>query len=260
MMRFACGVEYDGVGYSGWQRQSHARSVQAEVEAAISRVANHPLNVICAGRTDAGVHATSQVIHFDSDAERSERSWLLGANANLQAGTRIQWVRAVDDQFHARFSATARSYRYVILNSEVPGALLRKRVAWEHHPLDEVLMQEGAGYLLGRHDFSSFRAMACQAHSPVRTVHRLDITRSSRFVYLDIEANAFLHHMVRNIAGVLISVGRGDQSASWVESILAKRDRRQGGVTAPAQGLYLVGVRYPQRYCIAAQAYLPVFG
>ncbi|HHJ17846.1 MAG TPA: tRNA pseudouridine(38-40) synthase TruA [Gammaproteobacteria bacterium] len=259
-MRIACGVEYDGSGFHGWQRQPHARSVQEDIETALSKVADHPLQVVCAGRTDAGVHATWQIIHFDTRSERSERSWMLGANANLPADVRLLWARAVDDDFHARFSAQARSYRYVIFNREVRSARLRHQVTWQHQSLDSERMQEGARHLLGEHDFSSFRALACQAHSPVRTIRRLALARHGDYLYLDVEANAFLHHMVRNIAGVLMAVGRGEQAPDWVREILERRDRRQGGVTAPATGLYLVGVQYPAQYGIAAQGAVPAFG
>jgi len=259
-MRISCAVEYDGAGFSGWQRQDHSRSVQGDVEAALSRVADHPVQVCCAGRTDAGVHATWQVIHFDTRSERSERSWLLGTNANLRKDVRLLWAREIQDDFHARFSAQARRYRYVILNREVASALLRNQVTWDHRQLDEARMQAGAGHLLGEHDFSSFRAVACQARSPVRTVHRLEIARSGEYLYLDVEANAFLHHMVRNIAGVLMAVGRGEQSPGWVKEILEHRDRTRGGVTAPAQGLYLVGVKYPEQYAIEPRGVVPMFG
>ncbi len=259
-MRFACAVEYDGAGFSGWQRQDHARSVQEAVEKALSFVADHAVQVTCAGRTDAGVHATWQIIHFDTRAERSLRSWQLGANANLPADTRLLRVQPVADDFHARFSAQARRYRYVILNREVPSALLRQRVTWEHRPLDVECMAAGAQHLLGEHDFSSFRALACQARSPVRTVQRLEVTRSGDLLYLDVQANAFLHHMVRNIAGVLITVGRGERPADWIAEVLAHRDRTRGGVTAPASGLYLVGVSYPDRFSIAPEGVLPEYG
>lgn len=258
-MRFACGIEYDGTRFSGWQKQVHALSVQATVEAALSRVADHPVKIFCAGRTDAGVHATGQVIHFETEAERSSRSWILGSNANLPADVRLIWIKSVDSEFHARFSALARSYRYVILNRDVPSALLRQRTTWRHGLLDEARMRAGAYFLVGEQDFSSFRAIACQAKSPVRTVHRLEVTRRGDFVYLDVEANAFLHHMVRNIAGVLIAVGCGERDPAWVQEILHRRDRTQGGVTAPAAGLYLVGVRYPAQYGIAPVAALPAF-
>ena len=259
-MRIVCRVEYNGAGFYGWQRQPHARSVQADIEAALSRVANQPVQVVCAGRTDSGVHATGQIIHFDSPVERSERSWMLGANANLPDDARLLWARTVDDDFHARFSAQERSYRYIILNREVRSALLHRQVTWHYQPLEVSRMQEGARYLLGEHDFSSFRALACQAHSPVRTIHRLDVTRSGDYLYLDVVANAFLHHMVRNIAGVLMAVGHGAQKPGWVQEILDRRDRTQGGVTAPADGLYLVGVRYPEHYGLAPFGDVPEFG
>ncbi len=259
-MRIACAVEYDGSGFFGWQRQNHARSVQGDVEAALSKVADHEVRVVCAGRTDSGVHASWQIIHFDSQVERSERSWVLGTNANLPNDVGLLWAREVDDDFHARFSAQARRYRYVILNREVASALLHGRTTWVHQALDVSRMQEGTRYLLGEHDFSSFRALACQAKSPLRTIYRLDIKRSGTFLYLDVEANAFLHHMVRNIAGVLLAVGRGVQNSQWVEDILDKRDRTQGGVTAPASGLYLVGVSYPEKYGIEPLGVVPEFG
>ncbi|MEN8761334.1 MAG: tRNA pseudouridine(38-40) synthase TruA [Thiogranum sp.] len=259
-MRIACAVEYDGSGFCGWQRQDHARSVQADVEAALSKVADHEVRVVCAGRTDSGVHACWQIIHFDTGAERSERSWLLGTNANLPDDAGLLWAREVDEDFHARFSAQTRRYRYVIFNREVPSVLLHRRATWVHQVLDVSRMQEAAHYLLGEHDFSSFRALACQAKSPVRTIYRLDIKRSGAYLYLDVEANAFLHHMVRNIAGALLAVGRGVQNSHWIRDVLDKRDRTQGGVTAPASGLYLVGVRYADRFGIEPLGAVPEFG
>lgn len=260
MTRYVCAVEYDGAGFCGWQRQDHAPSVQARVEQAISKVADHAVKVICAGRTDTGVHATWQIIHFDSDASRSDRSWVLGTNANLPDGVCLLSAQPVDTAFHARFSAQSRRYRYVILNRGVPSALLRHRVCWQHRLLDTGLMQQGADLLVGEHDFSSFRAVACQAKNPVRTVQRLEVTRSGDFLYLDIQANAFLHHMVRNIAGVLMTVGCGERPVEWVREILALRDRTRGGVTAPASGLYLVGVGYPEAFGVASEGVVPVYG
>lgn len=259
-MRFACAVEYDGSDFSGWQRQDHARSVQADIEAALSKVADHPVHTRCAGRTDAGVHATWQIIHFETHARRSERSWLLGTNSNLPPDVRLLSINPVGDGFHARFSALARRYRYVILSRSVASALLRNRVTWTHQILDETRVSAAAEYLVGEHDFSSFRAVACQAKSPVRTVYCLDVSRRGDYLYLDIEANAFLHHMVRNIAGVLMAVGGGERDPDWVGDVLHRRDRAQGGVTAPAAGLYLVGVRYPQEHGIAPLGALPEFG
>ena len=260
MTRVVCAVEYDGAGFCGWQRQDHAPSVQARVEQALSKVANQAVKVVCAGRTDTGVHATWQVIHFDTDAERSPRSWVLGANANLPRSVRLLSAQPVDGRFHARFSALSRSYHYVILNRQVRTALLSQRVSWHYHPLDAGLMQQAAELLHGEHDFSSFRTVACQAHNPVRTIQRLAIRRSGDFLYLDIQANAFLHHMVRNIAGVLMTVGSGKRPVAWVSEILALRDRTRGGVTAPASGLYLVGVEYPQIFGIASTGVIPIYG
>jgi tRNA pseudouridine38-40 synthase len=188
------------------------------------------------------------------------RAWLLGANANLPGEVRLLWAKPVNDGFHARFSAQSRRYRYVILNRDVPGALLRDRATWEHRPLDVTLMQRGAAHLIGEHDFSSFRAVACQAKSPVRELQRLEVVRSRHLLYLDVQANAFLHHMVRNIAGVLMAVGAGERPVEWVPEVLAHRDRTLGGVTAPASGLYLVGVSYPKVYGICDHGVLPEFG
>lgn len=259
-VRLALGIEYDGSAYCGWQTQSHAPSVQDAVEDALSVVADHRVRVTCAGRTDSGVHATSQVVHFDTEAVRKVRSWTLGANANLPDDITIMWARAVEETFHARFKAVARQYRYVILNQSVRPALLKHRVNWEHNPLDVQSMAEAAACLRGEHDFSSFRAVACQARHPVRTVHSLTITRSGDFAYIDIVANGFLHHMVRAIAGTLMAVGRGERPASWVREVLEARDRTSGGVTAPASGLYLVGVRYPESFNLPQGACLPVYG
>ncbi|WJW74514.1 tRNA pseudouridine(38-40) synthase TruA [Thiohalobacter sp. IOR34] len=259
-MRIALGIEYDGSGYCGWQRQKHAPSVQEVVEQALSRVADHPVEVTCAGRTDTGVHATAQVAHFDTEAVRELHSWLLGGNSNLPPAVSITWVKAVAADFHARFSARGRQYRYVILNRLARPALLHQRVCWEHRPLDVAAMQAAARALLGEHDFSAFRAVGCQARHAVRTLHRLELARSGDFIYLDIEANAFLHHMVRNIAGTLMAVGRGDRPVDWVAEVLAGRDRTLGGVTAPAAGLYFVHVHYPEDYGLALAPRLPLFG
>lgn len=248
-MRIAMGVEYDGTAYHGWQLQkSGVVTVQQELEAAISKVADHPVRLICAGRTDTGVHGSGQVVHFDSEAVRSERSWLLGTNVNLSPSVNVNWVCPVSDEFHARFSATSRSYRYLILNRSTRSSLWRDRAVWIHHPLDETRMQAAAVALLGTHDFSSFRAVGCQAKSPVRTISRLAVFRQEDRVVIEITANAFLHHMVRNIAGVLIAIGKGDQPVDWCRQVMEYRDRNLGGVTAPPQGLYLVDVGYPEGF------------
>lgn len=246
-MRYAAGVEYNGAAFHGWEiQQPEIRTVQGMVEAALSKVANHFVRITTAGRTDTGVHASGQVIHFDSEADRSERSWLYGANANLPADVSLSWVRPVADEFHARFSALSRSYRYVIFNRPVRSALSVQERTWVYRPLDVERMQEGANHLLGEHDFNAYRAVACQAHSPVRTIHRLDVSRHGEEVHIEVRANAFLHHMVRNIAGVLIAIGGGLQEPEWAREVLELRDRTQGGVTAPPEGLTLVAVEYPQ--------------
>ncbi|MBI5461267.1 MAG: tRNA pseudouridine(38-40) synthase TruA [Gammaproteobacteria bacterium] len=259
-MRIAMGIEYDGSLFSGWQRQAHATGIQEVLERALSKVADHPVAVVCAGRTDAGVHASAQVVHFDSAAPRAMRAWMLGVTCNLPPEVCVTWAQPVAEDFHARFSAVGRQYRYIILNRTVRPSLLRQRVCWEHAPLDVARMAEASHCLIGVHDFSSFRAQACQAKHPQREVYSLDIRRHGEFIYLDIAANAFLHHMVRNIAGTLMAAGRGDQPVEWVQSVLEARDRTVGGITASAAGLYLVQVRYPERFGVPQIAQLPCLG
>ncbi|HED38955.1 MAG TPA: tRNA pseudouridine(38-40) synthase TruA [Chromatiales bacterium] len=254
-MRIALGVEYDGANFNGWQIQAQGQgySVQGRVEQALAKVANHEVRTFCAGRTDSGVHATGQIIHFDSEAVRKARGWVLGANAHLPDDVAVIWAKPVSDAFHARFSAQRRRYRYVIYSRPVRPTFLARRVTWEYRTLDIERMQAAASYLLGEHDFSSFRAYGCQAKSPVRTVHELKLSRSGErgeFIMLDIEANAFLHHMVRNIVGVLSAIGAGERPVEWAREVLEYRDRKLGGVTAPPYGLYLVGVEYPEEFGI----------
>ena len=247
-MKYAARIEYDGTAFCGWQRQNHSPSVQEHVEKALSKVANHAIEVICAGRTDTGVHGVGQIIHFSSDAERTLRSWVMGGNANLPKSISIVWLKPVKNDFHARFSALSRSYRYVICNREVRPSFLAWRTTWEYRPLDAERMQQAAQYLVGEHDFSSYRAVACQAKSPVRTLHRLEVSRQNEMVFIDVEANAFLHHMVRNIAGVLMTIGCGEQAPVWANEVLEHRDRRLGGVTAHPSGLYFMSVKYPAEF------------
>jgi tRNA pseudouridine38-40 synthase len=246
--RIAMGVEYDGAAYSGWQLQHHADTVQGRLEAAVGRVADRPVRVHCAGRTDAGVHAEGQVVHFDTAARRSERSWVLGTNSNLPDDIAVRWARPVAPDFHARFSATGRHYRYLILCRATRSALWRGRAVWTHKRLDLARMRAAAGLLVGRHDFTSFRALACQAKSPVRTLRYLRIGRRGELLSLHLGADGFLHHMVRNIAGVLMAIGSGEAPVDWAAELLALRDRARGGVTAPPHGLYLTAVDYPERY------------
>jgi tRNA pseudouridine38-40 synthase len=251
-MRVAAGVEYCGAGFAGWQLQRGVETVQQSVERALSLVADDPIRVITAGRTDTGVHACCQVIHFDTRRERSERAWVRGATSNLPDGVAILWAKAVDQEFHARFSAIERRYRYLILNRPIRPTYLDGRVTWEYRPLEVTRMQEAARYLIGTHDFNAFRASACQAKSPVRELRRLAITRRDDMVCIEAHANAFLHHMVRNIAGVLMTIGCGERPPEWAQEVLLARDRSLGGVTAPPDGLYLSGVLYPDHFRIPA--------
>lgn len=245
-MRLAVGIEYDGSGFFGWQRQRQSPTVQECLERALGRVANHAVTLHCAGRTDTGVHACCQVAHFDTLAQREERSWVLGTNTYLAPGISLLWARPVNEAFHARFSARRRRYRYRIVNRWVRPAIERGRVAWIRRPLNVERMHSAAQGLVGEHDFSSFRAMGCQARSPVRTVHSVAVSRRDCEVTIDIEANAFVYHMVRNVAGVLLSIGAGQRPPEWLNKVLEARDRNAAGVTAPAQGLYFMAVDYPE--------------
>ncbi len=250
MSRFAAMVEYDGRGFCGWQRQRGQQTVQQTVEQAISRVANHEVGLIAAGRTDTGVHACGQVIHFDTDSVREPYQWLRGSNSFLPDSIRLQWIDAVDDSFHARFSASSRYYRFIVLNHPVGSALYSGRTTVIRRSLEIESMRRAAMALVGRHDFTSYRAVACQAQSPEREITRLEISRHGDWISFDIEADGFLHHMVRNIVGTLVEVGAGDRQVDWPAHVLAGRDRRLAGVTAEPFGLYLVAVTYPCEYAI----------
>lgn len=242
--RWAFGVEYDGSGYVGWQRQKDGCSVQAIVEEALGWVAGHPVDLQCAGRTDAGVHACGQVIHLDTPARRTSRNWLLGGNTHLPGSIGLLWAIPVPENFHARFSARSRRYRYIIANQGLRPAIQASGVAWWRYPLDVERMHEAAQALCGQHDFTSLRAVACQAKSARKTIHSIRVWRRDQFVVLDIHANAFLHHMVRNIAGLLLPIGEGRWEIQRVQEVLAARDRRASGMTAPAGGLYFLGAEY----------------
>lgn len=250
MSRIVLGIEYDGSAFFGWQHQPGRRTVQDELERALSIVANERVTVICAGRTDTGVHAFEQVVHFDTRAVRDLHGWQMGGNSNLPEDVRITWAKTAVDDFHARYSALARFYRYIILNRPMKSALLRRQVTWCYHPLDERKMHLAAQHLIGDHDFSSFRAQGCQSRSPRRMMYFIDVYRKQDKVIMDISANAFVHHMVRNIAGVLMEIGMGKQSVDWPRRLLEIKNREKGGVTAPPDGLYLGGVCYPERYGI----------
>ena len=246
--RIAVGLEYDGSDFVGWQVQRLGRSVQGALEAAVSAVADETVSVTGAGRTDAGVHARYQVAHFDTHARRSSRQWLLGTNSNLPEDVAVQWVRFVDEGFHARLVATARRYRYRILERKTRSALLRHRSWWQRETLDCAAMTAAASALLGERDFSAFRAAGCQSKTPMRRLTSIALYRAGGLLHLEFEANAFLQHMVRNLVGVLVEVGRGAAPPGWAAEVLATRDRTRAGVTAPALGLTLVGVRYPSRF------------
>ncbi len=258
--RYALGLEYDGTAFVGWQRQPAQRSVQEVLEAALSVIADESLGVVAAGRTDAGVHASGQVVHFDTTRTRPLRAWTLGANVHLPDDVAVRWAQPVGPDFHARFGATGRTYRYLICERTCRPALLRRHAAWTHRPLEVGAMQAAAEVLVGQHDFSAFRAAGCQAHSPVRTLRRITVRRCGDLVLFEVEANAFLQHMVRNLVGSLCRIGRGERDADWLEGVLAARDRRLAGPTAPARGLTLSGVEYPRAFALpGAQAHaLPI--
>ena len=247
-MRVALGIEYDGTDFFGWQRLAQGPSVQAEVESALSFVADHPVETTCAGRTDAGVHARCQVVHFDTRAIREPRAWMLGATTRLPRAVAVLWAQAMPDDFHARFSARARRYRYAILNRAVRPALDARFLSWERMPLDAEAMHTAAQALVGEQDFSSFRAVSCQARHARRNVTAVGVRREGEQVIVEIEANAFLHHMVRNIVGSLLEVGRGERPAGWIAELLTARDRSIAGVTATPQGLTFTGPRYPAEW------------
>lgn len=250
-MRFAACVEYLGSRFHGWQAQKqNVRTVQECVEHALSKVADEPIKIITAGRTDTGVHATGQIIHFDSDIQRSDFAWVRGGNTNLPQDVRIQWVQPINDDFHARFSAINRSYRYIIYNHFAHSAVHADISTFEYRKLDAALMRQAGKVLIGEHDFSSFRAAGCQAKSPVRTVLDFALNRQGKWLWFDIKANAFLQHMVRNIAGVLLEIGCGERQVAWMTEVLEHRDRTKGGITALPNGLYLTGVEYPQQFNI----------
>lgn len=257
-MRLALGIEYDGSGFSGWQRltqpgETGLPTVQSAVEDALSTVADHPVQVTCAGRTDAGVHAACQVVHFDSEAVREPRGWMLGATGRLPEAVCVRWCVPVVDDFHARFSAVARRYRYRLLNRAVRPALQRQWLSWERRPLDADAMHAAAQALLGENDFTSFRTVHCQAPHARRDLQRIRVRREGDVLDIDVQANAFLHHMVRNIVGSLVEVGAGERPPSWIADVLAARDRTAAGPTAPPQGLVFAGPLYPRSWNLPAE-------
>ncbi|GAA5218952.1 tRNA pseudouridine(38-40) synthase TruA [Corallincola platygyrae] len=258
-MRLALGIEYDGSHYNGWQRQKHSLGIQQVLEEAISSIANEPIELVCAGRTDAGVHATGQVVHFDTNAVRDMGAWTLGVNSKLPDDIAVVWGKEVSDQFHARFTAFARRYRYIIYNESLRPGILRRGVSHYHLPLDAELMHKAAQCLVGENDFTSFRAVHCQSNSPMRNLHHITVERRGSYIFVDVKANAFLHHMVRNIVGSLIVVGEGEEPWTWMEHVLHLKDRCQAGATAKPNGLYLVDVSYPDDYTLPTRPMGPLF-
>lgn len=247
-MRIALGLSYNGAGFEGWQSQPSRNTVQDRLEAALGSVADAPVRVVAAGRTDTGVHASAQVCHFDVQATRPVTAWIRGTNAYLPASIAVQWATDIDEAFHARFSAVARSYVYVLYNHSVRPALFANQVGWFHQPLDVTAMQRAASLLIGKHDFSVFRSSECQAAHPVRIMERCELQKHDNYIVFRFTANAFLHHMIRNIVGSLVYVGKGAQRPEWFEELLQARDRRVAAPTFSSAGLYLADVRYPDEW------------
>jgi tRNA pseudouridine38-40 synthase len=246
-MKIMMGVEYVGTHFFGWQIQKDGiRTVQLEVEKSLSKIANHDIRVFCSGRTDSGVHAYQQIIHFETSSIRSEKAWVLGGNRFLPDDVNFLFAKVVDDNFHARFNAFARRYNYKIYNSPIRSSIKHNKYLWEPRKLSVENMQIAANYLIGEYDFSSFRGINCQAKTPIKTIEFIKITKENEVITIDIKANAFLHHMVRNIVGTLLKIGYGDKPTRWMSDVLEKKDRKSAGMTAPACGLYFVKAFYPK--------------
>jgi tRNA pseudouridine38-40 synthase len=259
-MRLALGVEYDGSGFHGWQSQPRAKTIQSTLEIALTRIANEPIHIICAGRTDAKVHATHQVIHFDTQANRKLVAWIAGTNSHLPHSISVQWAAQVESDFHARFSALSRRYHYVIYNYPIRSSLYNSFTNWVREELEVQKMQVAAQSLLGEHDFTSFRSAECQSKSPMRHVFAIDVIRLKRFIIVEIIANSFLHHMVRNIVGALLEIGLGRKPVDWCQELLVAKNRTAASKTALPSGLYLTGVRYADSYQLPVYSSNPISG
>jgi len=246
--RLAMQIEYMGKNFSGWQRQPGQRCVQSELEKALSTIADQPIEVTCSGRTDKGVHSLGQIIHFDTHAQRDLRGWLLGVNSIMPDDVSVSWVQLVPNDFHARFTATARTYRYLILNTLSRSALYSERALWVYHPLDAKKMHNAAQMFLGEQDFSSLRGSDCQSNTPFRNIRKISVTRKQNWIEIEVTANAFLHHMVRNIVGSLLEIGLEKKPTAWIRQMLAAKDRKLAGITAAAHGLYFIKAHYPQQF------------
>lgn len=258
-MRIALGIEYSGQNYYGWQRQQGMPTVQGQLEKSLSQIADHPVELTCAGRTDAGVHATGQVVHFDTQVTRAEPAWTLGVNSNLAKDIAVRWAQPVEETFDARFSATARRYRYIIYNSPTRPAILAPGVTHIYHQLDVHRMQAATPFLLGEHDFSAFRAAHCQSNTPYRDLQHIEVTQRGCYIMVEVMANAFLYHMVRNIVGSLIIIGQGEQEPQWMQELLLTKDRTLAAATAKPNGLYLVDVTYPAQFNLPRWSWGPAF-
>ena len=258
-MKIALGIEYQGTNYYGWQRQENVRSIQEQLENALSIIANEKIEIFCAGRTDSGVSGTGQVVHFETSAVRPDKAWTFGTNANLPDDIAVTWAKKVDDEFHARFSAMARRYRYILYCNKLRSAILHGGITHCYLDLDAEKMHQAGQYLLGEHDFSSFRAAQCQSNTPWRNVHHLSVTRIGQYIIVDIQANAFVHHMVRNIVGSLIEVGADKESIEWMKWLLEQKNRQLAAPTAKPDGLYLVDVIYPEKFGLPKSHLGPLF-
>ncbi len=255
-MRIALFLEYDGSGFHGWQYQPNLRTVQGELEKALAKIADTPIQTFCAGRTDKGVHAKYQVIHFDTLADRPMSAWVLGTNHFLSKDMSVRYAQEVSEAFHARYSALSRTYEYWIDNRPTHPAIKRHHVTWFPRPLDQMRMHEATQYLVGEHNFNAFRAAECQAQHPIRHIYHIALTREDHYIVLTVTANAFLHHMVRNIVGTLLPIGWNEKPVEWIKEVLQAKKRAHAGVTAPAEGLYLTKVNYPPNLLEPAQCLL----
>ncbi len=261
LQKIVASIEYDGAKYSGWQKQNSPfqETVQGKLEAALSKIADNAIKTYCAGRTDAGVHATTQVVHFETRIDRGVKAWEVGTNSFLPPSIRVIWSKPVKNEFHARFSAEARRYHYIIQERKTKSAVLAGKITQSRVQLNSEAMNLAATSLIGEQDFSAFRAAGCQSKTPFRNVISAKIVRQGTFLVFDIKANAFLQHMVRNIVGALLEIGREERKPSWLGELLEGRDRSLGAITAPPDGLYLVGVQYPEEFTIPSGYVEPPF-
>jgi tRNA pseudouridine38-40 synthase len=250
--RIALGIQYDGSAFCGWQSQPHGKTVQDALERALREFAQTPLQTVVAGRTDTGVHGLGQVVHFDTELDRTDFSWVRGTNAFLPKTVAVQWAKPMPETFHARFSAFERTYYYALYVHPVRSPMLAARAGWVHTPLDVEAMRAAIAYLIGEHDFSAFRSSECQAKTPVKHLHQIDVRQQGDFIHFRFRANAFLHHMVRNLMGCLVAIGRGRYPATWMADVLASRDRNQAAPTFMPDGLYLAQVGYPKEFTVPA--------